>query len=1166
MEVARHVIDTFFKDTLNPMVRHHLDSFADFLDLMLPRFVQASNPIQLALEDGRQIRIFMGGKSGKKLRYVSPADEEDTAIFPHLCRLENKTYSFEVRADIEVEYEISGKIESKSFEDVLIARLPLLLKSSLCHLRSLDSNELYDAGECRFELGGYFIVNGQERVLLTQESLGSNMFYAKKRIQPPSEEEVRTRTEKELKAIIDGATRDNKFQYISGIYSESEDGTARAGHLLIIPTRNKSVTDPSIISKTTDFGTFSTSRLSTIQLPGFDNPVPTFSIFYALGLTSDQDIYDVILVGVGQSERTLYDTLFTELILSHEKYLASEVIKTDDQTQDANLLVLKRQTRTRSNGAVYVNLYSKLFPHCEKQNESVSSFYRRKAYLLGHMMRMAMDVELGKPNSDRDHFRFKRLEAAGDLCFKEFRRIYKEVAASMLLELDRRVEFEKQTYKGNALTGLIQEEGLRNFYWKSYTFMNEFEKSFKGTWGKKDAGVSQVLSRYSYVGAIAHLRRVNLKMDKTTKQLEPRRLHSSSWGIMCPTDNPDGGNIGLIKSMTTLCSLSTQFPISEMKDIILKQSNILSVNAIHPSTWDSRWTKIFLNSDLVFVLTKDTETFHNNLIRERRKGNIGEYVSLTWNRMDNEYIIHCDAGRPCRPLYREGTKPEMIRSSQTWNAIMNHMDLIDSQEAECVRVSMVPFHVDYLSEIHGSAIFSPSASINPFTDHNQAPRNMFTCQQVKQSCSWYNTAFNKRFDTLATHLHSPQRPLTQTWMTQAVIGGGCVPYGENAIVAIGIYGGYNQEDSVILNDSALKRGMYEISYYHSYSEEETMIDPNLKIHTMIANVATDSKYRETVSRKDGKIYDHLDSDGLIKIGSEVNPDTVLVGMVTPVTQNGQIISFRDVSIFPKRGQRGNVDCVYRFTTPEGLQGVKIRIAEVRQPVLGDKFGSRHGQKGTCGIRMPEEDMPCTSEGLRPDIIINPHALPSRMTIGQFLETMASKIGIHLGTFIDGTPFSTSNRIQTTKDILIQLGYHPYGNELLYNGQTGEMIESEIFMGPTYYQRFKHMVEDKINYRATGPRTALTHQPLEGRANDGGLKIGEMERDAIVSHGLSGFLNESFTLRSDAHEFLFQPETGLLDANPAYPTTKIDVPYSMGLFIHEIESMHISVKLSSSSTD
>lgn len=1158
--MARHVITTFLKDTLNPMVRHHLDSYSDFLDIKIPRFIQAMNPFKRSLEDGRQIRIFVGGKDGK-VKYVSPVDEEDIAILPHACRLENKTYTFEIRADILVEYEYPDDVQSKTFNDILIGRIPLLLKSSICYLRPMSPDQLYDAGECRFELGGYFIINGQERVLLTQESLGSNMFYAKKRIEPPSADEVRTRSEKELKSIMVGATKENKFEFIAGIYSESEDGTRRVGHLLKIPPKNKVQNDSGIIGKTSDYGSFSTNRLATMQLPGFDNPVPLVSLFYALGFTSDQDIYDIVLAGV--RERSLYDSLFAELILSHEKYVASEMAKQEDQTLDANLLFLRRQTRTRSNGAVYTNLYSSLFPHCElNEKESVPAFYRRKAYLLGHMLRMTMDVEIGNTeDSDRDHFRFKRLQASGDLCFNEFRRIYKEVGNKMLLELDRRVEFEKETYKGKNLTNLIQEEGIRNFYWKSYNFLNEFEKSFKGTWDK-ESGVAQVLSRFSYLGTIAHLRRINLKMDKETKQREPRRLHSSSWGIMCPIDNPDGKNVGMIKSLTLFSKLTTQSPISDVKALVLDQPNTRTISVIHPSAWNPLWTKVFVNSDLVCVVLKDTESFHAALIRERRAGNIDKFVSLTWNRLDNEYLIQCDAGRPCRVIYREGTKLETIKACKSWEAIMKHMDYIDAQETECLRISMEPFHPEHPSEIHGSTLFSATGSVMPFTDHNQAPRNMFTCQQVKQACSWYNTAFNKRFDTIATHLHSPQQPLCQTWAA-SILGGGCVPFGENAIVAIAIYGGYNQEDSILINESALKRGMYLTSYYHSYDESESIIDPAAQTHTIFANVVTDPKYRETVSRKDGKNYDYLDADGVIKPGSEVTPSTILVGIVTPRTNSlGQVIGFVDSSVLPKRGQHGVIDAVYRYTTSEGLQGVKIRIVEVRDPVLGDKFGSRHGQKGTVGLRIREEDMPFTKDGLRPDLIINPHALPSRMTIGQFLEGMSSKVAVELGTIVDGTAFSTQQRIGDTKEILTQLGYHPYGNEFLYNGMNGEMIEAEIFMGPTYYQRFKHMVEDKINYRSTGPRTLLTHQPLEGRANDGGLRIGEMERDSLLAHGISNFLNESMTLRSDAHEFLFQPETGLLDANPEYPTTMVPIPYSMGLFIHEIESMHIQVKLSS----
>jgi DNA-directed RNA polymerase II subunit RPB2 len=281
---------------------------------------------------------------------------------------------------------------------------------------------------------------------------------------------------------------------------------------------------------------------------------------------------------------------------------------------------------------------------------------------------------------------------------------------------------------------------------------------------------------------------------------------------------------------------------------------------------------------------KDTESFHETLLQMRRSNQIGEFVSLTWNRSDNEYLIYCDAGRPCRVIYREGTKPESIKNSKSWDSMLKYMDYIDAQESESIRISMEAFHPTQRSELHGMAIFSASASINPYTDHNQAPRNMFACQQVKQACSWYNTAFNKRFDTLAVLSHSPQRPIAQTWTTKHILGGnGCVPYGENAIVAIGVFTGYNQEDSILINESAIKRGLFKIANYHSYDETEEMVDPNTQLSTNIANVAQDARYREIVIRKEGKDYSLLDGDGVIRVGSEVTPDTILVGFVTPVT-------------------------------------------------------------------------------------------------------------------------------------------------------------------------------------------------------------------------------------------------------------------------------------------
>jgi len=282
-----------------------------------------------------------------------------------------------------------------------------------------------------------------------------------------------------------------------------------------------------------------------------------------------------------------------------------------------------------------------------------------------------------------------------------------------------------------------------------------------------------------------------------------------------------------------------------------------------------------------------------------------------------------------------------------------------------------------------------------------------------------------------------------------------------------------------------------------------------------------------------------------------------VGMVSPVVDaTGHITGYRDMSVTPKRDQRGRVDAVYRFSTQEGLRGIKIRIAEERYPVLGDKMGSRHSQKGTVGMILPEEDMPFTSRGIRPDIIFNPHAMPTRMTIGQWLESSYSRLALKQGALIDATPFTTTGRVAMLKQVLMSQGFEPFGTEVLYNGMTGEQFEVDVFMGPTYYQRMKHMVEDKINYRATGPRKALTHQPLEGRSDEGGMRVGEMERDALLAHGLSKFVTESFMERSDKTEVLYNKETQMLDVS----RDTLEMPYAMFLYTRELESMHITVQL------
>lgn len=1123
MEIPRALLNRLFKDTRFPLVRHHLDSYDDFLYKRIPALLKASNPLTLQLGDERSIRIFMGGRSGDDVKFMPPTDQVGNSVVPHMCRLDRRTYSIDVVAGIVVETTVGSKIAELEIPNFVVGKIPLMLRSRPCYLTNLEPDEAYKMGECRFELGGYFIIGGSERALLTQEVLGNNMYYAGKRKNTSSDSGgKRTLIEHAPAFKVSEPKYDSEIEVFAAIRSISEDGaTGPYSHFLILPPRTES----------------RRKRLALIQLPGYDQPVPLLAVFEALGVVSDKDLYDTILAGV--AERESYDDLLTELIFS---FLAFK-----EELGMTSAQMLASRTRTQSESQVLVALHTTLFPH-------VRGDFRKKAYTLGHLTRMAIDLSLDKTKpSDREHFKYKRLDSSGDLYFQQFKRIFTETARKMLTLMDKRLTYEATVYAGDKLQELIQPETLGAF-WASREFLYEFEKAHKSQWGGKD-GVSQELSRLSFYSTLSQLRRISLQMDKALNIAEPRRLHCSQFGLVCPTDSPDGKSIGFIKAFTTLAQLATPSPSKEVLD---RMEGLLPLETVHPATWNPMWTRVFLNSDLVGLLPGDAEVFHRKLLKARRAGEIDKFVSLSWNRLDNVYQVFTDSGRPIRPVYREGVTPGAVMAASTWQETEKFFDWIDAAETETTRLSMESFDPRLSSEIHPSFNYAPSAAVVPFSDHNAGTRNMFSsAQQQKQAVGWYHTNFKKRFDTIATILNAPQRPLAQTWMYQHAFG--CMPYGQNVIVAIMVYSGFNQEDSVLVNQGSLKRGLFDTTYYHSYKYEEELVDHAMQTHTQTANLTSD-KWTDVVRKADAD-YSKLDADGIIREGESVESNTVLIGFVSPVSNpEGIVQSYRDVSVTPKRGQRGRVDAVYRYRTSDGLLGIQIRLAERRSPTLGDKFASRHGQKGTIGAIVPEEDMPFNRNGVRPDIVVNPHAIPTRMTVGQLLESTCNKLGVKQGALTDATPFTVSNRIPDTAKLMTEMGYEPYGNELLYNGYTGEMFNAPIFMGPTFYMRLKQMVEDKINYRDTGARQRMTHQPPEGRGNDGGLRIGEMERDVLLAHGVSAFAQESMMKRSDGETVVYQPETGLLTADTKNLQGELEMPYSMRLFTQEIQSMHVSVKL------
>lgn len=442
------------------------------------------------------------------------------------------------------------------------------------------------------------------------------------------------------------------------------------------------------------------------------------------------------------------------------------------------------------------------------------------------------------------------------------------------------------------------------------------------------------------------------------------------------------------------------------------------------------------------------------------------------------------------------------------------IEYIDTEEEETVMIAM---NLNDLRsdnrmyrythcEIHPSMILGICASIIPFPDHNQSPRNTYQSAMGKQAMGCYITNYQLRMDTMANVLYYPQKPLGIT-RSMSYLHFRELPAGINATVAIMCYSGYNQEDSIIMSQSSIDRGFFRSVFYRSYRDEEkTVFFAGERGGGAGRSEKFERPERETVEGLRKADYSKLDEDGLIPPGTRVSGDDIIIGKTAPIEPAAEELQDaaaaryekRDASTSLRSSEAGYIDQVLLTTNAEGRKFVKVRIRSVRIPQIGDKFASRHGQKGTVGITYRQEDMPFTCEGVTPDIIVNPHAIPSRMTIGHLVECLLSKVSSLTGDEGDATPFA-SVTVDDISKLLQNFGYQKRGFEVMFNGHTGRRLESTIFLGPTYYQRLKHMVDDKIHSRARGPVALLTRQPMEGRARDGGLRFGEMERDWCAAH-------------------------------------------------------------------
>eukprot|EP00497_Spongosphaera_streptacantha_P001025 TRINITY_DN168_c0_g2_i3.p1 TRINITY_DN168_c0_g2~~TRINITY_DN168_c0_g2_i3.p1 ORF type:complete len:600 (-),score=97.58 TRINITY_DN168_c0_g2_i3:128-1927(-) len=584
----------------------------------------------------------------------------------------------------------------------------------------------------------------------------------------------------------------------------------------------------------------------------------------------------------------------------------------------------------------------------------------------------------------------------------------------------------------------------------------------------------------------------------------------------------------------------------------------------------------------------------------RRQITLPIEVSVVWIIRDKELQLWSDAGRCLRPLYIvnqdqtlaiKGEHIRLLEKSENNQADFGWEDLVSNGLVEFIDVEeedtvMCAMHFDELSEtngysstythceIHPAMILGICASIIPFPDHNQSPRNTYQSAMGKQAMGVYTTNFQFRFDTMAHVMFYPQKPLAIT-RPMEYLKFRELPAGQNAIVAIACYSGYNQEDSIILSQSSIDRGFMRSTFYRSYFSEEGSKGFGV-------NETFEKPNRQTCTGMRFGTYDKIDADGIISPGTRVSGDDIIIGKTTPIpTTNEDTMSGERAKRQTKRcsssalrsAESGIVDNVILTTNADNKKFVKVRVRSVRVPQVGDKFASRHGQKGTCGIMYRQEDMPYTCEGISPDMIINPHCIPSRMTIGHLIECLLSKISAIRGTEGDATPFEYEVTADKLCRLLHEMHYQEHGWEVLYSGHTGEVLQNRLFFGPTYYQRLKHMVDDKIHSRARGPLAMLTRQPVEGRARDGGLRFGEMERDCMISHGSAYFLRERLFMQSDRYRVHVCDFCGLIaianlkknsfECRACKNTTQISqvwLPYACKLLFQELMAMQVAPRM------
>ncbi|KAK2158794.1 hypothetical protein LSH36_164g11051 [Paralvinella palmiformis] len=1090
------------------LVRQHIDSFNYFINSEIRSIMKANDKITSDADPNfymKYLNIYVG------MPDVEEGFNITKPISPHECRLRDMTYSAPITVDIEYTRGQQRIIRN----NLPIGRMPIMLRSSNCVLTGKTPAELAKLNECPIDPGGYFIVKGTEKAILIQEQLSKNRM------------------------IVEADKKGNASCSVTSSTHERKSKTY-------------------VIMKNGRY---------YLKHNTFTEDIPIVIVLKAMGVECDQEIVQL----VGSEEKVL-----AAMAPSLEECYKAQVFT---QVQALKYMGNKVRQRRMWGGPKKTKveearelLQGTILAHVPVVNWN---FKVKVVYLALMLRRTILAQGATLKVDDRDYYGNKRLELAGQLLsllfedlFKKFNSELKKIADSTIPK-PRAAQFDivKHMRQDQITNGLIHAISSGN--WSIKRFKME------------RAGVTQVLSRLSFISALGHMTRITSQFEKTRKVSGPRSLQPSQWGMLCPSDTPEGEACGLVKNLALMTHVTTDMP----EEPIIRLALNLGVEDVHLLSGEEITSPqvylVFINGNILGV-TRDYKRLVRTFRKMRRAGYLNEFVSISPHHSYRAVHIASDGGRVCRPyiIVEKGVPKvktrhikELTQGVRSFDDFLREglLEYLDVNEENDCQIALYESDITRKTthlEIEPFTILGVCAGLIPYPHHNQSPRNTYQCAMGKQAMGTIGYNQRNRIDTLMYLLCYPQAPLVKT-KTIELIGFEKIPAGQNATVAVMSYSGYDIEDALILNEASLDRGFGRCLVYR-----------NQKVYLKrYANQAFDKVMGPLIDAQTRKpIWRHeaLDQDGICAPGERVMNKQLLVNKYMPTVTVPSLQAtgsgpgqheYREVPISYKGIEPSYIEKVMISSNEEESFLIKILLRQTRRPEIGDKFSSRHGQKGVCGLIVPQIDMPFSDLGICPDIIMNPHGYPSRMTVGKLIELMGSKAGVLDGKFHYGTAFG-GDKVGDLSEILVRHGFNYLGKDFLTSGITGEPLQAYVFMGPIYYQKLKHMVLDKVHARAKGPRAVLTRQPTEGRSKDGGLRLGEMERDCLIGYGASMLLLERLMISSDAFEVEVCNKCGLLGysgwcqyCKSSTQVASLKIPYACKLLFQELQSMNIVPRLS-----